>query len=189
MKRSAAFIMAALLLALATVPPLTSAGPASESGLERLLDGDSAISLGFGVSPLRWQFAPLVPAMPGAQASERGRPVDLDVQGKAISFDLKLKWPGTETAVVEPYVAFGPAFFVEPDYVGLLRAPRADPTVRLGAKVGAGLNWRLGKDTTFFSAYEVTTAGPSGLLPGGAKRPADAGVGGYDLTYGFQFRY
>jgi hypothetical protein len=113
------------------------------------------------------------------------------LRATVVSFDLTLKWPGAETtALVEPYVVLGPALFVvEPDYAGRLRGTRVDPTLRLGAKAGAGVNWRLGKNATVFGAYEVTTAGQGGLTAPGATAPADTGITGYDLTYGLRFRY
>jgi hypothetical protein len=182
--------LAALVLAFAAVPATVSAEAASEGVLERLLGSASAFSLGVGAASARWELAPVDLTLPGAQASERVRALDVDPHGKAISFDLRVKWPGAETTPLEPYVAIGPALFVvEPDAVGTLLGTRVDASVRLGAKVGAGLNWRLGKDTTFFSAYEFTTAGPGGHLSLGPRTPADAGLTGYDLTYGVRFRY
>jgi len=53
---------------------------------------------------------------------------------------------------VEPYVTLGPALIVsDPDSFAALAGSAVDPGVRLGAKVGGGLNWRLGKDTTLFA--------------------------------------
>jgi hypothetical protein len=180
----------AVLVALVAVPATTSAGSASEPILERLLDAGPAFSLGVAASSLRWEPAPVGLTLPGAQGAERVRPLDVDGSGKAISFDLKLTWPGAETMPLEPYVAAGPALFVlEPDHLGTLLGTRVDSSVRLGAKVGAGLNWRLGKDTTFFSAYEFTTASHGGPLSVGPKPAGDAGLTGYDLTYGVRFRY
>jgi hypothetical protein len=184
--------MAALVSVLGAAPA-TLAGSASEPGptiLDHLTEEGSAVSLGFGVSPLRWPPAPAAVAA-GAQGGESLRPLDPDPGGTMVSLDLTLKWPGAETtAPVEPYVVLGPALFVvEPDYVGRLRGTRVDPTLRLGARAGAGLNWRLGKHATVFGAYEVTTAGQGGLTAPGATAPADTGITGYDLTYGLRFRY
>ena len=115
--------------------------------------------------------------------------LDADSQGAAVSFDLKLAWPGAaRIGPLEPYVALGPALFViEPDYAGRLLGTRVDPALQLGAKVGAGVNWRVGKRVTLFGAYEVMTAGPGGLTSEGAK--AEAGFSGYDFTYGLRFLY
>lgn len=174
----------ALLVAVVAAPVTAFAGPDSEPFLERLLDtGASAFS--FGVSES--SFLDLgAPANPG----ERARELDADTRSKAMSFDLKLKWPGAETMPVEPYVTLGPALIVtDPDSFAALAGSRVDPGVRLGAKVGAGLNWRLGKDTTLFGAYGFTTESPHGLLTNGPRAPGDAGNTGFDLMYGIRFRY
>src|SRR5262249_3033405 len=119
---------------------------------------------------------------------ESGRPADFDSRGTALSFDFTLRWPGAQTgAPLEPYLAVGPALFVlEPDYPGRLLGTHVDPTYRLGAKAGAGLNRRPSKDVTLFGAYEVTTKGDASL---GAKPAGDSALGGYDFTYGLRFRY
>jgi hypothetical protein len=178
-----------VLIALVTslgAAPATFAGPVSEL---RPDIGGGAVGLGFDVSPLRWEVVPA--AAPGAQGTESGRPLDPESGGTVVSFDLRLRWPGAEgaTSRLEPYVALGPALFVvEPDPVGRLLGTRVDPALRVGAKAGAGLNWRLGKHTTLFGAYEVTTMSPSGLgSPGG--KGAETSIGGYDFTYGLRFVY
>ncbi len=174
----------ALLVAVVAAPVTTFAGPDSEPFLARLLDtGASAFS--FGVSES--SFLDLgAPGNPG----ERARALDADTRSKAMSFDLKLKWPGAETMPVEPYVTLGPALIVtDPDSFAALAGSRVDPAVRLGAKVGGGLNWRLGKDTTLFGAYGFTTDSPNGLLTDGPRKSGDAGNTGFDLMYGLRFRY
>lgn len=163
----------AAVLVLAAVTPV-SAGPAGEPILERLTDIGASISLGFGMAPLRPQLAPPTPAIPG--------PAEAELPSTALSFDLKLGWPGGEVTRLEPYVALGPALFVvEPDYFGRLLGARVDPALRLGAKAGAGLNWHLGKDTTLFGAYEATT----GFSPRGTRDD----VSGFDFIYGIKLRY
>ena len=184
---------AALVIALGAVPG-TTAGTVSEPSpqiLEHLIDVGSAIRLGFGVSPLREPLGPAAAAMPGAQGGESLRRLDADARGTAVSFDLTLAWPGAARAThLEPYVALGPALFViEPDYAGRLLGTRIDPVLHLGAKAGAGVNWRLGKKTTVFGAYEVTTTSQGGLAAPGAKAPVDTGISGYDFTYGLRFLY
>jgi hypothetical protein len=168
-------LIAALVLAL--VPATTPAAPPNERVLEHLTDLGGAISLGFGVTPLRPQLAsPVAPV-----------PADLDLQSTALSFDLKLKWPGSDVVrSLEPYLVVGPALFVvEPDYVSRLLGTRVDPALRLGAKAGAGVNWHLGRDLTLFGAYEATT----GAGPLGTRTPADSAITGYDFTYGLRLRY
>lgn len=158
--------------------------------LDHLTDPGSPVHLGFGVTPLRSQLGPAPTAIPGALGGEGERALDADSQGTAVSFDLKLAWPGAaRIGPLEPYVALGPALFViEPDYAGRLLGTRVDPALQLGAKAGAGVNWRVGKRVTLFGAYEVMAAGPGGLASGGAKAP-EAGFSGYDFTYGLRFLY
>jgi hypothetical protein len=175
----------AALVALLVAAPVTAfAGPDAEPFLHRLLD-TRASAFSFGVSES--SFLDLgAPANPG----ERARALDADTRSKAMSFDLKLKWPGAETMPVEPYVTLGPALIVsDSDSFAVLAGSAVDPGVRLGAKVGGGLNWRLGKDTTLFGAYGFTTDSPSGLLTDGPRTHGDAGNTGFDLMYGIRFRY
>ena len=165
------------VVVLTLVPAAALAAQPAERVEERLTDLGPALSLGFGVTPLCPQLTPPVPAMPA----------DLNLQTTALSFDLRLKWPGSDVVKsLEPYLVVGPALFlVEPDYVSRLLGTRVDPTVRLGAKAGAGVNWRLGKDVTLFGAYEATT-GPGPL---GSRTPSDSAITGYDFTYGLRLRY
>jgi hypothetical protein len=168
--------MRSLLVALALVltPALALAAPAGESHLTEL--GDT-LSLGFGVAPLRPELAPPRPA-----------PADLDLmQSTAVTFDLKLKWPGTDvTKSFQPYLVLGPALFImEPDYVSRLLGTRVDPDLRLGARAGAGLDWHLGKDVTLFGAWETTSEAGHGRT----RPSADTGASGFDFTYGLRLRY
>jgi hypothetical protein len=173
------FLMLGMVLGVA---PATFAGAAGESSAE-------GVSFGFGVSPLRDSLG--LATVPGAVGGEGVRPLEADPRGGVLSFDLKLAWPGAvSTSVVEPYLAVGPALIVvEPDYAGRLLGTRVDSSLRPGARAGGGVNFRLGKNTTLFGAYEVTTAGQGRLTSPGGKAPADTEVSGYDLTYGLRFRY
>jgi hypothetical protein len=167
---------------------VAAAGPSVDPSSTSVTDPGGALTFGFGVSPLRPELPAPLAAIPGGQGGESGRPTDFDSRGTALSFDFTLRWPGSEAAVpLEPYLAVGPALFVvEPDYPRRLLGTHVDSTFRLGAKVGAGLNWRLSKDVTLFGAYEVTTSGDTAF---GAKPAGDSAVGGYDFTYGLRFRY
>lgn len=172
-----------LAVAMGGAPAATQAGTASDSLLELEGEGGPSVGLGFGVSPLRWEpIAPPAP-VPGTAPAEGARLSDLEPGGKAMSLDIKLRWPGTEpTTRLEPYVVLGPALLVD-------RAQDAsEPVFRLGAKAGAGFNWRLSKDTTLFGSYDITTTG-EGLTSPGAKAPAASGMNGYDILYGVRFRY
>jgi hypothetical protein len=180
MRRARWLVLAAVLTVAGGWPARSPAGPTTESTFEHLADVGSGISLGLGVAPLRWELAP----------SPLAAPTELESRGAAMSFDVKLRWPGAETSFVQPYVEFGPTLFVvEPDYVSRMLGTRVDPTLRLGAKAGAGLNFRLGKDAAFFGAYELSTAGRGTLAPLGAKSGADPDLGGFDFTYGLRLRY
>jgi hypothetical protein len=167
----------------------TPASHANPEILERFNESWAGISVGLGVSPLRDSLT-LSDAF-GAAGGEPVRPLDPDPRSTVVSFDLKLTWPGTTSfSGLQPYLAMGPALFVvEPDYAGRMLGTRVESTLRLGARAGAGLNWHLGRNTTLFSAWELTTASPAGLAPSGAHGAADAQVSGYDLTYGLRFRY
>jgi len=167
-------LVVAVMLALA--PMVALAAPPSAPVLEHLTDLGGAISLGFGVTPLRPELTPPVPTPP-----------ELSLQSSALSFDLKLRWPGSDVLKsLEPYLVLGPALFVvEPDYVSRLLGTRVDPTLRLGTKAGAGVNWHLGKDLTLFGAYESTTGGATPF----GKTSGDAAVTGHDFTYGIRLRY
>jgi len=189
-------ILALAGLALTGVP--ASAGPTADAAsagttsteiLERFNESWAGISLGLGVAPLRDSLS-LTDGL-GASASEAVRPLDPDPRSTVVSFDLKLTWPGTTSfSGLEPYLAMGPALFVvEPDYAGRMLGTRVDSTLKVGARAGAGLAWHLGRSTTLFGAWEVTTASPGGLALGGSRSAAEAQVGGYDLTYGLRFRY
>lgn len=191
-------VLVALLLAGAVTPATGAAGtmnpPRGEGGADpapdRLADGWPGISFGLGVSPLRSQFGLAAPQ--AATGVQGGEPAGLlDPEGKALSFDLKLGWPGTDKfSLLEPYVKLGPALFiVEPDYVSRLVGAQPDPSYRLGAKAGAGVNLHLGKNAELFSAYEIMSPSHTAVPPLGAKTPAETGIGGYDFMYGLRLRY
>jgi hypothetical protein len=180
-------VLASVVLVL-TLPANALGGAAAGPAPGPAVDLGSVLSVGFGVSPLGVQL-PALPLGAGGHGSDTGLPTTLEAEGKALSLDVRLRWPGADGAgPLEPYLSLGPALFlVEPDYAGLLLGTRTDPSVRVGAKAGAGLNWRLGRDVTLFGAYELTTAADGGLSSG--ARAADPGTGGYDFTYGIRFRF
>ena len=169
--------MRSVLVVLALLLTPLPAFAASASDLARLTDLSDALSLGFGVTPLRPQVTPPRPA-----------PADLDLlQSTALSFDLKLKWPGTDvTKSLHPYLVLGPALFVvETDYLSRLLGTRDEPDLRLGARAGAGVDWHLSKDLTLFGTWETTSEAASPK----SRTPGDTGVPGYDFTYGIRLRY
>jgi hypothetical protein len=181
-------VLASVILVL-TLPPIAFGGAAAKPALGPAVDLGSVLSVGFGVSPLGVQL-PALPVGVSGQGRDAGPATALEAESKALSFDVKLRWPGSEGAgPLEPYLSFGPVLFlVEPDYAGVLLGTRTEPSVRVGAKAGAGLNWRLGRDVTLFGAYELTTPADGGLSSG-VRAGSDSSVGGYDLTYGIRFRF
>jgi len=190
--------LVALLLAWAVTPATGIAGtmnsPQGEGGAEPTVSGLTdvwpGISVGFGASPLRSQFG-LEPPQ-AATGLQGGEPVGhLESDGKAVSFDLKIGWPGTDQLpLLEPYVKLGPALFiVEPDYFSRLVGARPEPAYRLGAKASAGVSLHLGKYAELFSAYEATSRSQTAVPSLGAKTPAEAGISSYDFVYGLRLRY
>ena len=179
----ACFVALALVVALAGAPAGALAGTSSGSLLELGSEGGPSVGLGFGLSPLRWDVgAPLAPASgtTGAESAVR----EAEFRSGILSFDIKLRWPGAEpTSPLEPYIVFGPALLVDHPHEGSGFVGTAiDPVLRLGAKAGAGFNWRLGRDATLFGSYDVTTS------EGGGRTPASSSTG-YDILYGVRFRY
>jgi len=166
-----------VVLVFLLTPLRALAAPPSEPVLGHLTDLGSALSLGFGVTPLRPQLTPPRPA-----------PSDLTLmESTAVSFDLKLKWPGSDvTSSLQPYLMLGPALLVvEPDYLSRMLGTRVNPDLRLGAHAGAGVDWHLRKDLTLFGAWETTSEAASPK----SRTPGDTGVSGFDFTYGLRLRY
>jgi len=180
--------IAALTFALGAAPVTTQAGSSSDNLLNLASQSNSAFGFGFGVSPLHWELLAPPEPVSGATASENRMLGDPQSRGKAVSFDMKLRWPTGDTPF-EPYVVLGPALFVEPPQeFSTLIGSQADPVYRLGAKAGAGFNWRLSKDATLFGVYDMTRATGESFTPPGTKGPA-TGSTGYDVLYGVRFRY
>src|SRR5438309_8513962 len=93
----------AVIVAAGAAPVRTEAGPSSDNLLELAAKGGPSVGLGFGVSPLHWELI----ALPGATLLD-----DREPRGRAVSFDIKLKWPTAELPI-EPYLVLGSALFVE----------------------------------------------------------------------------
>jgi hypothetical protein len=178
-----------LAVALAAAPAIIEAGPSSDNLLELANQGGPSLGLGFGVLPLHWELIAAPESMSGTSADDRFVG-DLEPRGKAVSLDVKLRWPTAELPI-EPYVVLGPALFVErPHDLSSLMAVPSDPTFRVGAKAGAGFNWRLSREATLFGSYDVTTTKvDGGFSSPGSKAPATNSPTGYDLLYGVRFRY
>jgi len=181
----------ALAVAVSAAPVSTEAGAASDNLLDLAGQRGPAFGLGFGVSPLHFELITPPEAIPGSTAAETRALGDLELHGQAISLDVKLRWPTTEVPI-EPYVSFGPALFIDrPQDLSALVGLPGDPMYRIGAKAGAGFNWRLGKDATLFGSYDLTTTKVEGLGLGSpaGKMPGSGSSTGYDVLYGVRFRY
>ena len=179
----------AVAIAVGTVPVRAWAGPSTDNLLELAAKDGPSVGFGFGVSPLHWDLLTLPEAIPVSTGTE-SRPLwDRDARGKAVSFDITLKWP-TEKLPIEPYVFIGPALLVDqPQELSNPTAAPADSVFRLGAKAGAGFTWRLSKEATLFGSYDVTTGTVDALTSSGVKAPGTSAPTGYDLLYGVRFRY
>jgi len=180
----------ALAVALAAAPAITEAGPSSDNLLELARQGGPSVGLGFGVLPLHWELIGAPESMSGPTIADNRFVGDLEPRGKAVSLDVKLRWP-TADLPIEPYVVLGPALLVDrPQDLASLMAVPSDPTFRVGAKAGAGFNWRLSREATLFGSYDFTTTKVDGAFSSpGSKTPATNSPTGYDLLYGVRFRY
>ena len=178
----------ALVAVVGFLPLVTDAGPSSDNLLDLAAKGGPSVGLSLGVSPLH--FEPLVPPESAPGATTRDNPLLGERErARAVSFDIKLRWP-TADSPFEPYLVLGPALLVDhgPDISSLTGVP-PDPVVRLGAKAGAGFNWKLGKEARLFGSYDVTTGAVDryALPQGRASTPG--GSIGYDLLYGVRFGF
>jgi hypothetical protein len=117
------------------------------------------------------------------------RPLD---PGATVSLDLRVGWPptgaeGGEGPALQPYLALGPALFIaEPADAESLLGPQSDPTLMLGFKAGAGINWRLDRGAVLFGEYRLTHGSSGPLSPLGLS---SGDTGGYDLLYGVRLRF
>jgi hypothetical protein len=185
------FAMLLLALVVAGTPRTTLAGPSSSDNLLELAGKSGpAVGLGFGVPRLQWQSIAPLPALAGSTTMDSPTSADLE-RSRALSFDVKLGWPGADPPMgFEPYAVMGPALFVDSPYEtsGMFGAA-GDPHLRLGARVGAGFNWRVRRDVTLFGSYDVTTTPFEGASPLGLRAPAASSPTSYDALYGIRFRY
>jgi hypothetical protein len=183
--------MMLLAVAVAGAPRATLAGPSSSDNLLELAGrGGPSVGLGFGVPRLQWQSIAPLPALSGSTGGDTPTSAELE-HSRALSFDVKLGWPGADPPMgFEPYAVVGPALFVDSPYdtYGMVGAA-GDQHLRLGARVGAGFNWRVRRDVTLFGSYDVTTTPFEGATPLGLRTPAASSPTSYDALYGIRFRY
>lgn len=175
----------ALALAVGVARAQAQGNASSDTLLELAAKGGPSVGFSFGVSPLHWDLIAPLGTPSGPTAAENRLLYEREARARALSLDFKLKWPTAEQ--LEPYVSLGPALVVDQrqDVIGV----PSDPSLQLGAKAGAGFNWRLSKDATLFGSYDFTTKTTDGLSSLGAKTPATSPSTGYDLMYGVRFRY
>jgi hypothetical protein len=112
--------------------------------------------------------------------------------GTSIGLDLRLSWPGGAGsdgfAGFRPYLTMGPALLLaEPPDAASPLGPRADTTVAVGMRAGAGLTWQVDRNATLFGEYRVLhgSAEPLGAL----GRGAGGDVSGFDILYGLRLRF
>jgi len=188
-QRLAQWLGVVVAVIVGVAPAAVQAGPSSDNLLDLAAKGGPFVGFGFGISPLHSEPIALPETVPGSTAAETTMLGDREPAGRAVSFDIKLKWP-TPLLPIEPYLVIGPALLVEQSHelYSLVGAP-ADPVLRLGAKAGAGFNWRLTKDATLFGSYDVTTTAADRFSSPGARGSAASSPVGYDLLYGVRLRY
>lgn len=188
-RRTALWFGMLTVIVLAAAPGTTLAGPSSDNLLELAGKGGPSASLGFGVSPLHWELIAPLPGIPASTAVESRALADQEPFGRAVSVDFKLKWPAAELGL-EPYVVLGPALLIEQRHdVSDAIGAAADPTLRLGAKAGAGFNWQLSRGATLFGSYDITTSGGDAFGSSRTKGPATVVPTEHELLYGVRFRY
>jgi hypothetical protein len=182
-------VVVLFLVAVGGAPATTEAGASSDSLLELAAKGGPAVGFGFGVSRSAWELITL----PQATPADHGTLPELEPRSRAVSLDVKLRWPSAAEPAMgfEPYAVMGPALLLNsPQEAYSLFGIPGDPLVRLGAKVGAGFNWRLNKTTTLFGSYDMTTTTPGDSFPAlGVKAPGAGAPTSYDALYGIRFRY
>lgn len=190
-----------LLLALAIALPVMEVDPARAQWLEpeRWLGGSDAITLGVDTSRFRVSTLGTKPVIATEDQASDGTPyrlIDSGLYGTAVSVDLKLQWPSSSAAgtagaaTVEPYLSFGPTLFA----VGFENTarlgqpgPRSEGSLALGLHWGAGLSWRLWKNTELFGGYRFMQSAHEGVLSGGERSETD--LSGHDIHYGISIRF
>ena len=181
-----------LTLAILMVSP--DLGGAQGPDVERLLDTSQPFSLGVDTSRFRVSNLGLRPAIATqdpALSSVPYRLLDSDLLGTAVSFDLKLRWPGAATAITSglgslaPYLSFGPTLLV-PGADGVSRPglspARSDGSMAFGLNWGAGLAWRLSRNAELYGCYRFMQFGRDSLSH-------DNDLVGHDVTYGISVRF
>lgn len=198
--RRSTLLARGLLLALALAVSMAVAAPASAqwSDVERWLNGSQPISLAVDTSRFRIATLGARPVIATDDQSQDNAPyrlIDPELRGTAVSMDLKLRWPSWAGGVfgaapLEPYLSFGPTLYLsDSDSPRAGLAPSRDGgSMSLGVNVGAGLSWRVSRDSELFGSYRFMQSGRDG--PFSRERSAsEADFAGHDVLYGISVRF
>lgn len=192
---SSAIVLALVALAVSPVP-----GAAQSPELDRWLDGSQPFSLGVDTSRFRVSTLGTKPSIGTEDPAISNVPyrlIDSDLLGKAMSFDLKLRWPSSTPSgaatlgSLAPYLSFGPTLLVS-GAEGVSRpgqpGGRSDGSMALGLSWGAGLSWRFAHNAELFGSYRFMQFGRDSLAHG--DRPfSDSELTGHDFLYGISVRF
>ena len=187
------------LLAVAVFGPNPTLSFAQEPEAPRLLDGLQPFSLGVDTSRFRVSTLgsrPLIRTEDPALNNAPYKLIDADLFGTAVSFDLKLQWPAASGAStlgsLAPYLSFGPTML----FPGAENAARAaqpgsrnDGPMAIGLSWGAGLSWRITRNTELFGGYRFMQFGRDSLSHGDRPTSPDSEVTGHDVLYGISVRF
>lgn len=187
------------LVTLALVGLALSPAPSSAQELDRLLDSSQPFSLGVDTSRFRVSSPggkPLIGTEDPTISSVPYRLIDSDLLGKAMSFDLKLRWPSSSasgasgTSSLAPYLSFGPTVLV-PGADGVMRPGQpagSNGPMALGLSWGAGLSWRFARNAELFGSYRFMQFGRDSLSPGD-RTFSGSELTGHDFLYGINLRF
>ena len=188
-----------IALALVLAVSLLSATPAHAewSDVERWLDSSQPVSLGVDTSRFRIAILGARPVIGTEEQTQDNTPyrlIDPDLRGTAVSLDLKLRWASWAGALgagaLEPYLVFGPTLYLSDSdnpRIGL-SASRDGNSMSLGVNVGAGLSWRLSRDTEFFGSYRFMQSAREGVFSRD-RSSSEADFAGHDVLYGISVRF
>ena len=167
-------------------------GSAQWPEVERWLDGSQPLTLGLGTSRFRVSTLGTKPVIAIEDPSYGGAPyrlIDSDLYGRAISFDLKLRWPPLSATGTS---GLGPTLFVAgSDNALRLGQPgsRSEGAMSLGLSWGAGLSWRFTRNAELFGGYRFMQYGREGAFSRGERSSPETDLIGHDVLYGISVRF
>jgi hypothetical protein len=167
---------------------------AQGSEIERWLDGSQPFSLGVDTQRFRVLSGarPVIGTEDPLLSGGQYRLLDSDVLGTALSFDLTLRWPRSSGSSglgpLEPYLSFGPTLLM-PGVEGVSRpgpaGARNDGPMAFGLSWGAGLSWRLSRNTELYGGYRFLQFGRENL----SHDRTENELTGHDVLYGISVRF